>query len=133
MSSADYGTYRLSFTPPESTGLEDYPNIAIEMSTGGDASVDQMLRFFEAFLAAAGYILKGDLQIVEPEEEPRKSPYNYVTIAGGESSDYIPFGAYAGVPPSGISGAVGTDTISFGAAQSTEWGSKTWDDVISFG
>jgi hypothetical protein len=24
-----------------------------------------MLRFFEAFLAASGYILKGDLQVVE--------------------------------------------------------------------
>jgi hypothetical protein len=35
------------------------------MSTSGDASVDQMLRFFEAFLAASGYILKGDLRVVE--------------------------------------------------------------------
>lgn len=63
---SEYGTYRLSFTPPESTGREEYPNIAIEMSTGGDASVDQMLNFFEAFLAAAGYQLKGDLRVVEP-------------------------------------------------------------------
>jgi hypothetical protein len=67
--SSDYGTYRLTYTPPASTGEEDYPNIAIDMSTGGDASVPQMLRFFEAFLSAAGYVLKGELEIVETEAD----------------------------------------------------------------
>jgi hypothetical protein len=67
-SSTDYGTYRLTYTPPNDPGA-DYPLINIEMSTSGDASVDQMLRFYEAFLAAAGYILKGELQIVEPEKD----------------------------------------------------------------
>jgi hypothetical protein len=95
MSSADYGTYRLSYTPPESTGLEDYPNIAIEMSTGGDANVDQMLKFFEAFLAAAGYILKGDLQVVEPEKDTWESPYNYVTAGGSQAVDFVPFSSMA--------------------------------------
>jgi len=76
--SPDYGTYRLSYTPPESTGQEDYPNIAIEMSTGGDANVDQMLRFYEAFLAASGYILKGDLRVVE-------SSFDYDTAYWGSS------------------------------------------------
>ena len=66
---SDYGTYRLSYTPPASNGDEDYPLIAIEMSTGGDANVDQMLQFYEAFLAASGYILKGDLQVVSPEDQ----------------------------------------------------------------
>jgi hypothetical protein len=65
-SSTDYGTYRLTYTPPNDSNA-DYPLINIEMSTGGDASVDQMLRFYEAFLAAAGYILKGDLQVVESD------------------------------------------------------------------
>ncbi len=88
---SEYGTYRLSFTPPESTGLEDYPNIAIEMSTGGDASVDQMLKFFEAFLSAAGYQLKGDLQVVEPEKDTWESPYNYVTAGGSQATDFVAF------------------------------------------
>ena len=100
------------------------------MSTGGDASVPQMLRFFEAFLSAAGYVLKGELQVVEPEKTPSKSPYDYVTIAGGQSSDYIPF-RFGG--NNVIYGSAGTDTISFGAAQAVEFGAKTWDDVISFG
>jgi hypothetical protein len=68
----EYGTYRLSYTPPNDPSA-DYPLINIEMSTGGDASVDQMLRFFEAFLAAAGYVLKGDLQVVEPEKDSNLS------------------------------------------------------------
>ena len=69
---SDYGTYRLSYTPPSSNGDEDYPLIAIEMSTGGDANVDQMLQFYEAFLAASGYILKGDLQVVPPESKKQE-------------------------------------------------------------
>lgn len=62
---SDYGTYRLTYTPPESHRNEDYPAITIEMSTSGDANVDQMLQLYEAFLAASGYYLKGDLQVVE--------------------------------------------------------------------
>jgi len=65
-SSTDYGTYRLTYTPPNDPNA-DYPLINIEMSTGGDANVEQMLRFYEAFLAAAGYHLKGDLQVVESD------------------------------------------------------------------
>ena len=79
---SENGIYRLSFTPPESTGREEYPNIAIEMSTDGDANVDQMLKFFEAFLAAAGYILKGNLQVVEPEKD---------TWGGNQVMDFVPF------------------------------------------
>jgi hypothetical protein len=128
---SDHGTYRLSYTPPESKGNEYYPNITIEMSMDGEASVNHMLRFYEAFLAASGYVLKGELQVAEPGEEPRKSPYDYVPIAGGGSSDYIPFG-FGG--NNVIYGGASTDTISFGAAQpAMEFGAKTWDDVISFG
>ena len=93
-SSTDYGTYRLTYTPPNDPGA-DYPLINIEMSTSGDASVDQMLRFYEAFLAAAGYILKGDLQVVERGNPPKydmwESPYNYVTAGGSQASDVITF------------------------------------------
>lgn len=71
---SDYGIYRLTYTPPEPSGCEEYPSIAIEMSTGGDASVSQMLKFFEAFLSAAGYILNGELQVVEEKDE-KNQPY----------------------------------------------------------
>ena len=92
--SSDYGTYRLTYTPPNDPNA-DYPLINIEMSTGGDASVDQMLRFFEAFLAAAGYVLKGDLQVVEPAKDPWEGYYNYTTMGGGQATDFVPFSSMA--------------------------------------
>ena len=116
---SDYGTYRFSYTPPNDPSA-NYPLINIEMSTGGDANVEQMLRFFEAFMAASGYILKGEVQIVEAE--PERAP---------QGADFVPFSSFAG--NSVIYGGQGTDTISFGAAQSVEYGAKTWDDIISFG
>lgn len=64
---SEYGTYRLSYIPPEAKDYQDYPLISIDMCTPGDANVDQMLKFFEAFLSAAGYMLKGELQVAEPE------------------------------------------------------------------
>ena len=96
--SPDYGTYRLTYTPPAPDGNEEYPLIAIEMSTGGDANVDQMLRFYEAFLAAAGYILNGDLEVVV---RPRRSVYA-MTEQGSQGTDFVPFSA------------VSNDVISFG-------------------
>lgn len=117
---SDYGTYRLTYTPPVSDGNEDYPAISIEMSTSGDANVEQMLRFYEAFLAASGYILKGELQVVECKAEPETNPY-FTSFANFDFGDSV------------IYGSQGADTISFGAAQPVEFGAKTWDDVISFG
>jgi hypothetical protein len=85
---SDYGTYRLSYTPPESTGREDYPNIAIEMSTSGDANVEQMLRFYEAFLAASGFMLNGELQVVKPDQNPWDDFLNS-GVKGRQATDLI--------------------------------------------
>lgn len=85
---SEYGTFRLSYAPPAPTGREDYPLISIDMRTAGDATVDQMLRFYEAFLAAAGFVLKGDLQVVEREEDPWS-----VTTQGSQATDFVPFGS----------------------------------------
>jgi len=101
--SSEHGTFRLTYTPPEPTGHEDYPLITVDMSTSGDASVDQMLRLYEAFLAASGFMLKGEIQVVNPEP-----------------SSFVPFSSYdfgddgfslVGNP---VYGATGTDTIYFG-------------------
>ena len=96
---SEHGIFRLSYTPPESTGDEDYPLITVEMSTGGDANVDQMLRFYEAFLAASGFILKGELVVNGPE--PVYSPWA-LTAQGSQGTDFVPFNQYA------------NDVISFG-------------------
>lgn len=96
MTSPDYGTYRFSYTPPNDPNA-DYPLISIEMSTGGEASVDQMLRFFEAFMAASGFILKGELQVVETKGKPGE-----LTAKGSQGTDFVPFNQYV------------NDVISFG-------------------
>ena len=125
--SSEYGTYRLTYTPPNDPGSE-YPLINIEMSTSGDATVNQMLQFFEAFLAASGYILKGDLQVVE--REPERDPWA-ITMQGSQATDFVPFSSYGDHV---IYGGQGTDTISFGEPRAAmEFGAKSWDDVISFG
>ncbi len=103
---SEYGTYRLSYTPPEPTGYEEYPNINIEMSTSGDANVEQMLRFFEAFLSASGYLLKGDLQIVEQAEKKTYSPWDFEPV-----SAYTP--SYGAAQPVSPFSFIGEDAISF--------------------
>jgi hypothetical protein len=60
MTSADYGTYRLTFEPPS-----DQITPGVEMTLSGEADVSQMLAMFESFLQAAGYVLKGGLQVIE--------------------------------------------------------------------
>lgn len=112
--STDYGTYRLSYTPPAPDGNEHYPCITVEMSTGGDANVDQMLRFYEAFLAASGYVLKGELQIVG--SEPEANPY-FTSFANFDFGDQV------------IYGGQGKDTISFNGAGA--YGGMA-DDIVKF-
>ena len=113
--SSDYGTYRLSYTPPASTGEEDYPNIAIEMTTGGDASVTQMLQLFEAFLSAAGYILKGDLQIVEEKAKEWEPEFSTTAPYIAPTYDWSAWGddgfSLVGNP---IYGASGSDILTLG-------------------
>ena len=86
-SASEHGTFRLTYTPPEATGNEEYPLITVEMSTNGDANVDQMLRLYEAFLAASGFILKGDLAVSEPE--PEHNLWS-MTAQGSQSTDFVP-------------------------------------------
>ena len=108
---SDYGTYRLAFEPPA-----DQITPGVEMTLSGEADLNQMLAMFESFLQASGYVLKGELQIVEPEANPY-----FTGVANFDFGNHV------------IYGGQGTDTISFGAAQPVEFGAKTRDDVISFG
>jgi len=89
---SDYGTYRLIFDPPS-----DQITPGVTMTLSGEATLDQMLLMFEAFLAAAGYVLKGDLQVVEPERDP----WGHMTVRGSQAADFIPF-------------SMSDDVISFG-------------------
>ena len=81
--SSDYGTYRLTFEPPANVITP-----GVEVTLSGEADINQMLSLFEAFLQASGYVLKGDLRIVEPDSET--NPW-YFTYQGSQATDFIPF------------------------------------------
>jgi len=76
----DFGTYRLTFEPPS-----DQITPGVEMTLSGEADLSQMLSLFEAFLQASGYVLKGDLQIVEPDRDPWG-----LTAQRPQARDFIP-------------------------------------------
>ena len=121
--SSDFGTYRLVFEAPT-----DQITPGVEMTLPGEASLDQMLTFFEAFLRASGYYFDGDLQIVEQEQD---GGIFSMTARGSQGVDFVPFKSYGDTV---LFGGSGTDTISFGEPRAAmEFGAKTWDDVISFG
>ena len=111
----DFGTYRLTFEPSA-----DMITPSVEMTLSGEADVNQMLYLFEAFLDASGYVLKGELQVVEREPKPNYDIWGNITAQGSQATDFVPFSSYdfgddgfslVGNP---VYGATGTDTISFG-------------------
>ena len=78
----DFGTYRLTYTPGP-----DMITPSVDMTLSGEADLSQMLTFFEAFLQASGYVLKGDLEIVEPDA----NPWGQMTVRGSQAVDFVPF------------------------------------------
>jgi hypothetical protein len=50
----EFGRYTLSYQPPEGA-----VEAAVDMSISSEADIPQMLRFFESFLQAAGYVIEG--------------------------------------------------------------------------
>jgi hypothetical protein len=105
---ADFGRYRISYEPGPFDPYSGVLEHAVEMSISGQASIEQMLSFFDAFLKANGYVYDGDVQIVKGEEVFDKkywqdkyldllrtppetaSPY-YVTCQGSQGVDFVPF------------------------------------------
>ena len=57
---SEFGTFRLTYEPP--SGIT---SPTVEMVQTGDSTLPEMLYLFEAFLQASGFVLKGELQIVE--------------------------------------------------------------------
>ncbi len=79
-----FGRYRLQFEPhPDDVS----PSVTMEFS--GQASLDQMLSSFDAFLKANGYVYDGEVTILD--EEPR--PLSQMTAKGSQATDFFPFGS----------------------------------------
>jgi hypothetical protein len=55
---ATFGTYRLSYEPPEGS-----LDASIDMSISAEANLSEMLSFFETFLRAAAYPLDADHEL----------------------------------------------------------------------
>ena len=98
---SDYGNYRLVFEAPT-----DQITPGVEMTLSGEANLDQMLTFFEAFLKASGYYFDGDLQIVPPLVEQEFAPFDSFNFDG----DGVPFMGGNFTPYS-------SDTLHFGGGR----------------
>jgi hypothetical protein len=85
-----------------------------------------MLRFYEAFLAAAGYVLKGELQVVE---EVKETPETLKFETSSSSQDFWFEDGYSFVG-NPIYGGSGTDTISFAGAGMV---GGLFNDVVKLG
>jgi hypothetical protein len=59
------GRYVARYEPSNSD--HEYLQVAIEMSISDEATLPDMVNFFDSFLKAAGYVYEGSLKIVEPE------------------------------------------------------------------
>ena len=73
---SEFGTFRLIYEPP--SGIT---SPTVEMTQTGDSTIPEMLYLFEAFLQASGFVLKGDLKIVDhsapdPIINGGESPYS---------------------------------------------------------
>jgi hypothetical protein len=105
----EFGRYTLSYQPPEGA-----VEAAVDMSISAEADLPQMMRFFESFLQAAGYVIEGKELTLErpaPEFDIPDFPYSLGdTIIGDTGSDTLSFGA---VNFAGMWGGMGNDVIKF--------------------
>jgi hypothetical protein len=80
-----FGRYRLTFTPSEG---EICPSV--EMTLSGEASLPQMLSFFDAFLKASGYVYNGELQIGDDyPSDLFQAPH--LNLSGPQATDIFEF------------------------------------------
>lgn len=113
------GRYVARYEPSDSD--HEYLQVAIEMSISDEATLPDMVNFFDSFLKAAGYVYDGSLKIVE--DKPKRT-FRETAVAASEYWANKEFGDTL------ISGGRGTDVISFGAAQpAMEFGSRSFDTI----
>jgi hypothetical protein len=88
----EFGRYTLSYDPPEGAVEAD-----VTMSISSEADLSQMLRFFESFLQAAGYVL-GDKELTlersAPDFDTPDFPHGLgeYTLASSAGTDFISLG-----------------------------------------
>lgn len=104
----DFGRYRLSYEPGKPEPYSGVLEHSVDMSISGEATVPQLLQFFETFLKAAGYVFNGDLRLVTSKREEELDPWFSL------SSDFVPFTSDSVVAAESVPMSFfGEDIISF--------------------
>ena len=117
---ATFGTYRLSYEPPEGS-----MDSSINMSISAEANLSDMLSFFETFLRAAAYPLDADHELGIERKAPDFGSTQDFWEEDGVSWVGNPWAATLGSSDlgiayigSGLQGAMGEDHISFSPVRS---------------
>lgn len=80
---SDFGTYRLTYTPPEN----GEPEPSVEMAISSEATLTQMVETFQGFLQASGYVLgEKTLTFREPYQEVPVGGSFEITTSGREDN-----------------------------------------------
>jgi hypothetical protein len=110
----DFGRFRLAYEPSDHSPFGDVLDHSVEMTISGEASLENMTSFFTCFLRACGYIVDGELQVVESEEAFNKEYWQnkYLELLKAPESQY----PYCVTSPS----SQGVDFISFSNNQHQE-------------
>jgi hypothetical protein len=105
----DFGRYSISYQPGP---LDPYSGViehSVEMSISGQANIEQMLAFFDAFLKANGYVYDGEISIEAPVSNDTLSVNNFIPF---DTYDFGDDGfSLVGNP---IYSSYSNDTITFG-------------------
>jgi len=86
------------------------------MSISAEASLGDMLNFFDSFLKASGYVYDGELKIVENEPETPKFDKPLATTGSNQDfwyEDGISLTGNPGVLGGGLKGGMSDDYICF--------------------
>ena len=82
----DFGRFRLSYEPGKSDPHSDILDHTVEMTISGEADLNNLLPFFTCFLRASGYIVDGEVQIVNDRDN---DPWwKDATCGGGRATDF---------------------------------------------
>lgn len=109
-----FGRYTFQYQP--SSDDTEYLQVGVQMSISAEASLGDMLNFFDSFLKASGYVYDGEIQIVKDETETPKFDKPWTTTESNQdfwNEDGISLTGNPGVLGGGLLGGLSEDYICF--------------------
>lgn len=117
------GRYVLQYQPADEIDNCNYLQVGIQMTISDEATVNDMVDLFDAFLKASGYVYDGQLKIVE--EDKTKPVFNSSQDFWDEDGVSLVGNSWLATAGSGLCGGSGEDHLSF----HTNFG----NNVVTFG